>query len=128
MNLHIFVVQAVMRQCGCADPMFPVPSGATACRVSNAQARDCIRNMSRNLAKMIAEEATADDGGTCHCHLACVETGFKVTYSAARWPSGTAKLLDCENNDDVCMEKYAFLCGVGSLYNDFYIKRTPSSL
>jgi hypothetical protein len=29
-----------------------------------------------------------------------------VSYSAARWPSGTSKLMECEVHDDLCMEKY----------------------
>lgn len=34
------------------------------------------------------------------------ETGYEASYSAARWPSGTTKLLECNLNDDLCMEKY----------------------
>jgi hypothetical protein len=34
------------------------------------------------------------------------EIGYEVSYSAARWPSGTTKLMECEPNDDLCMEKY----------------------
>jgi hypothetical protein len=42
----------------------------------------------------------------CNCHQPCNEIGYEVSYSAARWPSGTAKLLECEVHDDLCMEKY----------------------
>jgi hypothetical protein len=34
------------------------------------------------------------------------EIGYEITYSAARWPSGTTKLMECDSNDDLCMEKY----------------------
>lgn len=42
----------------------------------------------------------------CKCHQPCNEIGYEVSYSAARWPSGTTKLLECEPHDDLCMEKY----------------------
>lgn len=29
-----------------------------------------------------------------------------MTYSAANWPSGTTKLMECDSNDALCMEKY----------------------
>lgn len=34
------------------------------------------------------------------------ETNYEVTYSSARWPSGTTKIMECEVNDDLCMERY----------------------
>lgn len=34
------------------------------------------------------------------------EIGYEVSYSAARWPSGTTKLMECDIHDDLCMEKY----------------------
>jgi hypothetical protein len=34
------------------------------------------------------------------------ETAYEVTYSAARWPSGTTNVMECKSADDMCMEKY----------------------
>lgn len=34
------------------------------------------------------------------------ELNYEVTYSAARWPSGTTKVMECDAVDDLCMERY----------------------
>lgn len=34
------------------------------------------------------------------------ETGYEISYSSARWPSGTTKLLECDIGNDLCIEKY----------------------
>lgn len=34
------------------------------------------------------------------------ETNYEVTYSAARWPSGTAKVMECEARNEKCLERY----------------------
>lgn len=31
---------------------------------------------------------------------------YEVTYSAARWPSGMTKVMECDVGDDLCMERY----------------------
>uniref|UniRef100_A0A914C4J5 Uncharacterized protein n=1 Tax=Acrobeloides nanus TaxID=290746 RepID=A0A914C4J5_9BILA len=69
----------VIRACKCADPMYPIPKDAKPCSVNDPKARDCIKNTTQYLGSLIAE---------------------------ARWPSGTTKLMECEPNDDLCMEKY----------------------
>uniref|UniRef100_A0A183CJD3 Degenerin-like protein unc-105 n=1 Tax=Globodera pallida TaxID=36090 RepID=A0A183CJD3_GLOPA len=92
----------VIRICGCADPLYPVPDNAYSCKVSDPVARDCIKNTSRMLGDLIATGALKN----CKCHQPCRETAYEVTYSAARWPSGTTKLMECESSDNLCMEKY----------------------
>ncbi|KAL3084435.1 hypothetical protein niasHT_035237 [Heterodera trifolii] len=92
----------VIRICGCADPLYPVPENARSCKVSDPVARDCIKNTSRMLGDLIATGALRN----CKCHQPCRETAYEVTYSAARWPSGTTKLMECESGDNMCMEKY----------------------
>ena len=34
------------------------------------------------------------------------ETNYEVTYSAARWPSGTAKVMECAAKDEICLDRY----------------------
>ncbi|VDM40283.1 unnamed protein product [Toxocara canis] len=92
----------VIRLCGCADPMYPIPKGAKSCKVSDPNARDCIKNTSQHLGRLIAEGNVPN----CVCHQPCHETNYEVTYSSARWPSGTSKIMECEVNDDLCMERY----------------------
>lgn len=29
-----------------------------------------------------------------------------MTFSASRWPSGTAKVMECNQDDDLCLERY----------------------
>ncbi|TMS35153.1 hypothetical protein L596_002611 [Steinernema carpocapsae] len=92
----------VIRVCGCADPMYPIPKRAKPCAVSDPIARDCIKNTSQHLGHLIAEGNVPN----CVCHQPCRETGYEVTYSASRWPSGTAKVLECQMTDDLCLERY----------------------
>uniref|UniRef100_A0A914RGD6 Amiloride-sensitive sodium channel n=1 Tax=Parascaris equorum TaxID=6256 RepID=A0A914RGD6_PAREQ len=92
----------VIRLCGCADPMYPIPEGAKSCKVSDPVARECIKNTSHHLGRLIAEGHVPN----CVCHQPCHETNYEVTYSSARWPSGTTKIMECEVNDDLCMERY----------------------
>ncbi|KAK0395432.1 hypothetical protein QR680_001279 [Steinernema hermaphroditum] len=92
----------VIRVCGCADPMYPIPQRAKPCAVSDPIARDCIKNTTQHLGRLIAEGNVPN----CVCHQPCRETGYEVTYSASRWPSGTAKVLECPVTDDLCLERY----------------------
>jgi amiloride-sensitive sodium channel len=72
------------------------------CSVSDPVARNCIKNTTEYLGRLIAEGNVPN----CTCHQPCREIGYEVSYSAARWPSGTTKLLECDVTDDLCMEKY----------------------
>lgn len=94
--------QEVIRKCGCGDPMYPILGGAKACSVSDPVARECVKNTTQDLGRLIAEGNIPN----CTCHQPCKETAYAVSYSAARWPSGTTKLMECEITDDLCMEKY----------------------
>uniref|UniRef100_A0A0M3JUD3 Degenerin-like protein unc-105 (inferred by orthology to a C. elegans protein) n=1 Tax=Anisakis simplex TaxID=6269 RepID=A0A0M3JUD3_ANISI len=80
----------VIRLCGCADPTYPIPKDAVACKVSDPIARDCIKNTSQHLGRLIAEGNVPN----CVCHQPC------------QWPSGTTKIMECEVSDDLCMERY----------------------
>ena len=73
----------VVRLCGCADPMYPNPPGSIPCKVSDPNARDCIKNTTQYLGEIIAKGTLEG----CECHQPCRETGYEVSYSAARWPS-----------------------------------------
>ncbi|KAF8363029.1 unc-105 [Pristionchus pacificus] len=94
----------IIDSCGCADPMYPLPKegNATFCHVTDTGARDCIRKTTIELGVLIAEGAVED----CPCHQPCLETNYEVTYSAARWPSGAAKVMECMANDNACLAKY----------------------
>jgi amiloride-sensitive sodium channel len=72
------------------------------CSVSDPIARNCIKNTTEFLGQLIADGVLPN----CTCHQPCTEIGYEVSYSAARWPSGTTKLLECDVTDDLCMEKY----------------------
>ncbi|CAD5215699.1 unnamed protein product [Bursaphelenchus xylophilus] len=90
----------IVKTCGCADPSYPIPNGTTMCKLTDPAARNCIKNTTQLMGRMIAE------ANICKCHQPCSELGYEVSYSAARWPSGTTKLRECHLGDDMCMEKY----------------------
>ncbi|KAF7636549.1 hypothetical protein Mgra_00003938 [Meloidogyne graminicola] len=92
--------QEIIRICGCADPTLPIPLGAQQCGVNEQNARECIRTIQDQ--KLMAEERL----DFCKCPLPCNEIGYELTYSAARWPSGTARIMECESSDEFCLEKY----------------------
>uniref|UniRef100_A0A1I8B7R6 Uncharacterized protein n=1 Tax=Meloidogyne hapla TaxID=6305 RepID=A0A1I8B7R6_MELHA len=111
--------QEIIRICGCADPLYPVPISAHACPVSDPDARRCIDNATREISDLISQDKLFN----CTCPQPCRytrnsskntfsiknnnrETGYEVTYSAARWPSGTTNVMECKSVDDLCMEKY----------------------
>ncbi|CAD5211340.1 unnamed protein product [Bursaphelenchus okinawaensis] len=90
----------VISTCGCADPSYPIPESSTMCKMTDPIARECIKNTTQYMGRLIAEQ------NVCDCHQPCSELGYEVSYSAARWPSGTTKLRECQLGDDMCMEKY----------------------
>uniref|UniRef100_A0AAF5RWC9 Uncharacterized protein n=1 Tax=Wuchereria bancrofti TaxID=6293 RepID=A0AAF5RWC9_WUCBA len=92
----------VNRICGCANPAYPIPNTATSCKVIDHIARECIKNATLHSSRLISEGNLAD----CVCHQPCSEVNYEVTYSAARWPSGTTKVMECDAVDDLCMERY----------------------
>uniref|UniRef100_A0A183DRR3 Degenerin-like protein unc-105 n=1 Tax=Gongylonema pulchrum TaxID=637853 RepID=A0A183DRR3_9BILA len=71
-------------------------------RANDPVARECIKNASQYLSHLIAEGKLEH----CVCHQPCSEVNYEVTYSAARWPSGTTKVMECDAVDDLCMERY----------------------
>ncbi|ETN75823.1 degenerin-like protein unc-105 [Necator americanus] len=98
--------KVIMEMCKCGDPMFPIPNitGIAACHATNAEERDCLRNATLYLGELYSKEKEGVPG--CYCHQPCEETNYEVTYSAARWPSGSAKVMDCNPGDFLCLEKY----------------------
>ncbi|KIH59521.1 Amiloride-sensitive sodium channel [Ancylostoma duodenale] len=98
--------KVIMEMCKCGDPMFPIPNitGMAACHATNAEERECLRNATLYLGELYSKEKEGVPG--CYCHQPCEETNYEVTYSAARWPSGSAKVMDCNPGDFMCLEKY----------------------
>ncbi|KJH44648.1 degenerin [Dictyocaulus viviparus] len=96
----------IMEMCHCGDPMFPIPNitGMAACHATNLKQRNCLRNATLYLGELYSKEKQGVPG--CYCHQPCEETNYEVTYSAARWPSGSAKVMDCDSGDFMCLEKY----------------------
>lgn len=96
----------IMDMCKCGDPMFPIPNitGMAACHATNMEERDCLRNATLYLGELYSKEKQGVPD--CFCHQPCEETNYEVTYSAARWPSGSAKVMDCVPGDFLCLEKY----------------------
>ncbi|CAJ0564660.1 unnamed protein product, partial [Mesorhabditis spiculigera] len=96
--------QEILGKCGCADPMYPLPNnpGVENCKAGDPMARDCIKNTSIEIGAKIAENELRN----CMCHQPCEETNYEVTYSAARWPSGSANVMECVSGDSLCLEKY----------------------
>ncbi|VBB26492.1 unnamed protein product [Acanthocheilonema viteae] len=92
----------VIRTCGCANPAYPMPSTAKSCKVSDHIARECIKNATLHLSRLSSEGKLT----SCVCHQPCSEVNYDITYSAARWPSGTTKVMECDAVDDLCMERY----------------------
>ncbi|CAJ0606181.1 unnamed protein product [Cylicocyclus nassatus] len=98
--------KVIMEMCKCGDPMFPIPhsTGMRGCHATNAEERDCLRNATLYLSEVYTKDKDGIPG--CYCHQPCKETNYEVTYSAARWPSGSAKVMDCNPGDYLCLEKY----------------------
>ncbi|KAL7071408.1 hypothetical protein ACQ4LE_009146 [Meloidogyne hapla] len=92
--------QEILRICGCADPTLPIPSGVRQCGMKEQKARECIRTIQDQ--KVVVEERL----DFCKCPLPCHEIGYELTYSAARWPSGTARIMECDSSDELCLEQY----------------------
>nr|CAD2202286.1 unnamed protein product [Meloidogyne enterolobii] len=92
--------QEILRICGCADPTLPIPSGSRQCGMEEQKARECIRTIQDQ--KVVVEERL----DKCKCPLPCHEIGYELTYSAARWPSGTARIMECASSDELCLEQY----------------------
>uniref|UniRef100_A0A0K0FBV5 Degenerin-like protein unc-105 (projected from Caenorhabditis elegans ortholog unc-105) n=1 Tax=Strongyloides venezuelensis TaxID=75913 RepID=A0A0K0FBV5_STRVS len=92
----------VIKACGCSDPMYPAFNNSEVCSVLDPVARGCIQNVTSKLTRDISEGRYKD----CICHQPCLESGYEVSFSAARWPSGTSKIMECEASNDLCMEKY----------------------
>uniref|UniRef100_A0A915LDY3 Amiloride-sensitive sodium channel n=1 Tax=Meloidogyne javanica TaxID=6303 RepID=A0A915LDY3_MELJA len=90
----------ILRICGCADPTLPIPSGSRQCGMEEQKARECIRTIQDQ--KVVVEERL----DKCKCPLPCHEIGYELTYSAARWPSGTARIMECASSDELCLEQY----------------------
>ncbi|VDK83305.1 unnamed protein product [Litomosoides sigmodontis] len=93
----------VIRICGCANPAYPKPTTAISCKVTDHTARECIKNATLHFSRLSSEGNLTD----CVCHQPCSEVNYEVTYSAARWPSGTTKVMECDAMDDLCMEQYS---------------------
>ncbi|XGW10769.1 hypothetical protein V3C99_012346 [Haemonchus contortus] len=98
--------KVIIEMCKCGDPMYPIPNGknVSACRATDSVQRDCLRNATLYLGEVYSKEKGGIPG--CYCHQPCKETNYEVTYSAARWPSGSAKVMDCVPGDFLCLEKY----------------------
>uniref|UniRef100_A0A0N4ZC81 Degenerin-like protein unc-105 n=1 Tax=Parastrongyloides trichosuri TaxID=131310 RepID=A0A0N4ZC81_PARTI len=92
----------VIKACGCSDPMYPIFNDSEVCSVLDPIARSCIQNTTSKLARDISDGLNRE----CICHQPCLESGYEISFSAARWPSGTSKIMECEASNDLCMEKY----------------------
>ncbi|CCF23432.1 Degenerin-like protein unc-105 [Caenorhabditis elegans] len=101
--------KVIVEACGCADPMYPVAemfgNNTKPCQAVNMDQRECLRNTTLWLGELYSKgkEAIIPD---CYCHQPCQETNYEVTYSSARWPSGSAKVMECLPGDFLCLEKY----------------------
>ncbi|CAI4232087.1 unnamed protein product [Auanema sp. JU1783] len=98
----------ILSKCGCADPMFPLPQGTALgpCQATDPTQRECLRNTTLLIGELAARAHEQDENDECYCHQPCEETNYEVTYSAARWPSGAAKVMECTPGDHLCLEQY----------------------
>ncbi|ULU04323.1 hypothetical protein L3Y34_017240 [Caenorhabditis briggsae] len=101
--------KVIVDTCGCADPMYPIAemfgNDTKPCQAVNMEQRECLRNTTLYLGELYSKgkESVIPD---CYCHQPCQETNYEVTYSSARWPSGSAKVMECLPGDFMCLEKY----------------------
>ncbi|PAV61047.1 hypothetical protein WR25_10364 [Diploscapter pachys] len=99
----------IIKKCSCADPNYPIPKqereeGIDPCHATNNKQRECLKNTTLAIGEIYAKN---DEGiPDCKCHQPCHETNYEVTYSAARWPSGSAKVMECKPGEHMCLEKY----------------------
>ncbi|CAI5442925.1 unnamed protein product [Caenorhabditis angaria] len=97
----------IIEKCSCADPMYPIPekhSDIKVCAAVNMTQRECLRNTTLYLGELYSKGK--DVIPDCYCHQPCQETNYEVTYSSARWPSGSAKVMECTPGDNFCLENY----------------------
>ncbi|MFH4973780.1 hypothetical protein AB6A40_000489 [Gnathostoma spinigerum] len=91
----------VIRECGCGDPRFPVPGGATHCHVFDNDARRCLERRTNEL---------SDIHGSfrCRCQQPCAQSTYTVSYSAGIFPSESLKISlgNCDADPDVCNEQF----------------------
>ena len=98
--------------------MFPLPKEVKIipCKATDNIQRECLRNATLAIGDLVSKGK--DEMAGCLCHQPCEwvylaflffqsrETNYEVTYSAARWPSGSAKVMECTPGDFMCLEKY----------------------
>ncbi|VDM37393.1 unnamed protein product [Toxocara canis] len=93
--------QMVIRECGCGDPRFPVPSNARHCLVFDPEARKCLERRTNEL---------SDIHGSfrCRCQQPCSQSVYTVSYSAGIWPSQSLNISigNCNDEPDICNEQY----------------------
>lgn len=63
------------------------------------------RGRTTSVAVSVTSPASETSSFNTNC-VFCRETNYEVTYSAARWPSGSAKVMECTPGDFMCLEKY----------------------
>ncbi|GMT24411.1 hypothetical protein PFISCL1PPCAC_15708, partial [Pristionchus fissidentatus] len=111
----------VLRECGCGDPRFPLPSeDHKTCDAKSREERACLSNI------------TNKSGGfyhlqhDCQCIQPCTENVFETAYSAAAWPSVNFKIgTDCPgifeifNDSTACTEYYR----VNTAYIEIYYEQ-----
>ncbi|VDN01930.1 unnamed protein product [Thelazia callipaeda] len=98
---HTCLQELIIRECGCADPRFPAPSGSTHCLVFDEAARKCIQS-STNL------PINLQDRDRCRCAQPCTQFLYTVSYSASIWPSHSLNVPvgECNDSPEECIEQY----------------------
>ncbi|VDK43579.1 unnamed protein product [Anisakis simplex] len=93
--------EIVLRDCGCGDPRFPVPSNALHCSVFDPEARKCLERRTNELSDI-------HSSFRCLCQQPCSQSVYTVSYSAAIWPSESLNVSigNCNSEPDVCIEHY----------------------
>ncbi|VDM23844.1 unnamed protein product [Toxocara canis] len=89
----------IYQMCGCADPRYPVQnSSIRRCNGLDALSSNCL----------IREGIRFTRSHSCRCNHPCQQDVYTTTYSAAKWPSGSFRVGQCENDLEKCINYYRF--------------------
>ncbi|KRY37643.1 Degenerin mec-4, partial [Trichinella spiralis] len=90
----------MIKSCGCGDPRFPVPEGRRHCRVKERKARECLENVIQKSGGLHGSFS-----GKCDCRQPCVQYVYDMSFSAAKWPTPSIELDDCNDTAEECIRK-----------------------
>uniref|UniRef100_A0A914XKG2 Amiloride-sensitive sodium channel n=1 Tax=Plectus sambesii TaxID=2011161 RepID=A0A914XKG2_9BILA len=88
--------QIIAHECGCSDPRFPTVNGSKFCDILKESQKNCLYRQGDRFSRDYR----------CKCTHPCVQEVYSTTYSAARWPSGSFQVGNCDKGAQECIAYY----------------------